>query len=259
MQDQQSGIPLDDLIDLVALYRTSWSDVRNHFYLDYSDQTGFGLTSCREADRTVLTKLYERGYIAPSPEYCLPSGLSTYPPEDIVWLLNPGFEHGPPKVLVDTLEHPVFEMGVFTQQRQEEVKSTWIRLALEDILAHLESALTAHEYVLRAGPKTEAVFSQILDHFSTYQAFNYIWHAVEKASAYQRRTRISNRRAANTVITICQTRVDRAICEGWEIKAYRRNYKIRRSMRIHIFANVVTALGERFYSARPSISALLEQ
>ena len=135
---------------------------------------------------------------------------------------------------------------------KDEALPLWYELALDEVLAYLAMRLRDHHYEPRFGEKTVQVFRCLLERYSVYEIFNFIWSGVRDAASYQVRHGVSRRQAANAVIGNCQRRAERAMAEGWVVKPYRRDPRVPQSECTSLYANVVMRLGERFLSQPPS-------
>ena len=91
----------------------------------------------------------------------------------------------------------------------------------------------------------------MLEDFSIFQIYNFIWVSVTNAVAYQVRTGIGRRHTANLIPGSCQKRAEKAKCEDWVIKEYRRDVSVPMSTRVSLFSNVITDLGDGFFTTIP--------
>ncbi|HEY9018600.1 hypothetical protein [Thiomicrospira sp.] len=174
---------------------------------------------------------------------------------DIVrWKLTIGRSSDENITILQELEKLLCNKDMWPSQWKSQVTDLWLELALDEVLAYLEICLLDHHLEARFGEKTTRVFLNILERFPINKVYNFIWGSVKDAVAYQVRTGVPDRQAANSVVGICQNRAERALTEGWEVKSYRRNYRIPQSVRTSYFSNVVTSLGEDFFAQIPGSS-----
>ena len=134
----------------------------------------------------------------------------------------------------------------------EELLSVWLELALEEVLHYLTIKLREHQLEPEIGKKTISVFTDLLQNFSISQIYNFIWGSVTNAVAYQVRKGLNRRHTSNLIPISCQQRAEKAMCEGWIVKEYRRDTSVPASTRVSLFSNVVTDLGDDFFTSVPN-------
>ncbi len=110
---------------------------------------------------------------------------------------------------------------------------------LNECLAFLKLALGKHRLYLSPGKKTRQVLTQCLEHFSVAQIYCLIWRAAKDAAAYSLRPGIGRRHAANSVVGNISRYMETALANGWDIKAFRRDYDLPQSSLSRILFNVV--------------------
>ena len=114
----------------------------------------------------------------------------------------------------------------------------WRELAVTECVAYLLLCLGEHDLPFKAGEKTLAVMEDTLETFSIGQTYNFIWRASRDAAAYMVRERVPAARAANSAVGNIQRAMERARAEGWDIKAYNRDWRLPVSAVSHNFFTV---------------------
>lgn len=256
---------LRDVVDVVALCRAGRYENTDNISALIDQVLPLCCTSDWQAD--VALRLHDLGYIDVGD---LSIGIDWQPLEEvdghldldidlIPWKLSLGKSCTENIEILSSYEQTLRCASQWNVGWETELQSLWHECALDEVLAYFSARLHQHGFVPRIGDKTRQVFSEILDHFSVYEAYNFVWAAVKNAAAYKLRTNVSGRHAANTIVGYCQQRAERAVAEKWSIKPYRRDPSIPVSVRSSLFANVVTKLGERFYSDSPGDTAVLSE
>lgn len=175
----------------------------------------------------------------------------------IVWQLSIGTDPENNIKKLGAIEHVLKNTELWPEHWHAEVMPIWIELALEEVLLYLKQRLQDHYLHPQIGDKTRRVFIDMLHDFSISQIYNFIWGAVTNAVAYQVKKRLSPRHTVNLVPGNCQRRAEKALCEKWTIKDYRRDVSVPASTRVSLFSNVVTNLGDKFFTAVPNTTSIV--
>lgn len=255
-----NDISLRDSVNLISIIRTGLcedSDIIN------SLRTQSLHVCCRrETENKIILDLYNKKYIDISLAndkddiYFDSDGKLQMIITNIEWQLHLGQDQLTSLSILYDIEKRLRNPVNYPIHWIAEIKELWRELAMEEILAFTEFQMNKHHFEARFGDKTLHVFQEILTSYPIYKIYNFIWGAVTNAVAYQVRSNISRRQAANSVIGNCQRRAEKAKAEGWQIKEYRRPPYIPVSTRVDLFRNVVTNLEERFYTEVPSAAFL---
>ena len=176
--------------------------------------------------------------------------------EYLAWELTLGDTGDDNLAKLTLIEHILKNRNMWPTHWYAELLPMWIELALEEILLYLSIKLRAHQLEPQVGEKTKKVFTVLLEDFSIFQIYNFIWVSVTNAVAYQVRTGIGRRHTANLIPGSCQKRAEKAKCEDWVIKEYRRDVSVPVSARVSLFSNVVTDLGDDFFTSIPDKTLL---
>jgi hypothetical protein len=111
--------------------------------------------------------------------------------------------------------------------------------------------MTAHKFSFNPGDKTYFVSNGVLEDYSIAQVYYFIWSATTNAAAYQVREGIQRVHAANVVIGSIQKKAERALAEGWQPKAYRRDFRCPQSVVSSVLFNLVLQIGEAAFDTPP--------
>lgn len=249
-------LSLRDAVHLVALARVGRREDSDQ--IDALSEHPMALRCTTRASETVVRELYELGALdlsfANAPGVISADGLRRM---QIDWsVVRFQFRLGSDvEENIDALhrvEERLRNRSLWLDRWRREILSLWYELALDELLAYLGMRMVEHHFEPRFGAKTTQVLGTLLEQYSVYEIFNFLWAAVRDAAAYQVRHHTSRRQAANAVIGICQRRAERALAEGWTVKPFRRDPKVPQSECTSLFANVVTRIGERFLAVPPS-------
>lgn len=152
-----------------------------------------------------------------------------------------------PEELISTLEGIFLDMS-WPDSWYNQCIPLWKEVALNECLQYLDLCMKKHSFEFSPGEKTRRVLQNALSTFSTAQVFNFIWGSAQSAAAYYMRERIPKRRAANSVVGTIQRRADRARAEGWDVKAYRRDWDCPQTMFSRILFDVVLQIGDEGFN-----------
>ena len=253
-------ISLRDSINLISLARIGLSE--NSDIINPLKTHSLNICCRRETENRIILDLYNKKYVDISLN-CKEDAIhidSDGKPQMIVpnieWQLHLGQNQLTNLSILYDIEQRLRDQINYPINWITEMMELWQELAIEEILAYTEFQMNEHHFEARFGDKTLRVFQDLLSSYPIYKIYNFIWGAVTNAAAYQVRSNISRRQAANSVIGNCQRRAEKAKAEGWHVKEYRRNPNIPLSARIDLFRNVVTNLEERFYTEAPNVACL---
>lgn len=62
---------------------------------------------------------------------------------------------------------------------QDDWLELWMRIAIEECIAHLQLCLSEHDFPFATGPKTRGTYTDLLETFSVGQIFNFNWRAAK--------------------------------------------------------------------------------
>jgi len=142
-----------------------------------------------------------------------------------------------------------FRDGPWPEAWRSSWSEGWRELAVGECVAYLLLRLREHDLPFTAGEKTIAVMEDTLKTFSIGQAYNFIWRAARDAAAYMVRERVPAARAANSTVGNIQRAMERARAEGWDVKAYNRDWRLPVSAVSHTFFTVAMQVSD-FMSIR---------
>ncbi len=141
------------------------------------------------------------------------------------------------EIPVDNRTYP--EIKIFIQQLEKKLSSidwedSWYseakelgkEIALQESLAYLNCVMTEHQFNFSVGEKTILVLNKILEQCSVAQSYNLIWGAAKDAAAYYMRSNTPKAQAANSVVGGIERKFERYLANNWEIKAFRRDFRL---------------------------------
>jgi hypothetical protein len=163
--------------------------------------------------------------------------------ERVKWVLpiEDGSTH--PKQLAEHLESVFLNMN-WAEHWYEEQLSFSRKVALHECLQYLKVCLEEHSFTFHPGEKTMLILNNVLEDYAVAQVFNFIWRASKDAAAFYMREKVPKQQAANTVVGSIQRQAEKARSEGWEIKAYRRDFRCPQSMVSQVLFNAVLQIGD---------------
>lgn len=111
----------------------------------------------------------------------------------------------------------------------------WKKIALNESIEYLLYSLDKVGFDFSPGEKTKKVFENLLEFYSVSQIYSIIYRAVANSTKLYQEKRMPKKRAANTVITFCESNGERAIAEGWKLAKYRRDYNLPETLISQVF------------------------
>lgn len=134
--------------------------------------------------------------------------------------------------------------------------SLWRELALAELEAYIEWELAIHRFDAGWSGSLLEALEEGLETFSTAQMFYFCWTTVRDLASQHLR----NPAPFETYKTYLQKtlagKISRAAREGWEVKAYSRQWRRAQSAVVDTFSNRASGLGERFLLSTPSHQSL---
>jgi len=124
-------------------------------------------------------------------------------------------------------------------------------MALWECIEYLIFTLAEHRLELNPGEKTLEMFSHLLERYSVSQIYSFIWRASKDAAAFYVRERVTKQHAANTVVGTIQRMAEKADAEGWEVKGYRRDFRLPQSLMSEVLYNAVLKIGSAGFETKP--------
>jgi hypothetical protein len=112
-------------------------------------------------------------------------------------------------------------------------------LALSECLEYLHFVLEEHGLPCKPGEKTRLILSRCLEKLSVAQVYSFIWRAGKDAAAFQMRKRVPKTHAANIAPGAIERSFERAMANGWEVRCYRRDFRIPQTVLSRLMYNVM--------------------
>lgn len=267
--------PLEDMklkhaIALFALGRACASE--DFSYFRPVESVPERLTPTRDYDSNLLVDLNEHGLIGVDPDASSLRAFNfereadseeltiiSYYPRSATWKLAEYCLYRREGLLMEEQVHP---LKVFQDLEEwfdhtstwpplwavacegDEWWTLWKEISLHECLAYLELVLAEHNLPFKAGDRTRFVLSSVLETFSVAQVWNMIWRAGRDAAAFYMRQNPTRSHAANTVPGSIQRQAERALAEGWDLKGFRRNPQLPRSVLSEAFFGRALRIGD---------------
>lgn len=209
----------------------------------------------------IVRQLYHYGFIAVNPASPIDAFKfndgepTTFYVNKVLWSLNFGGSSQETQEAVAELER-FFRTGGWPEHWYSERISLWKKLALQECLTYLNIVLNEHKLDLNPGEKTYMVFNNALEEYSVGQVYNMIWRSGRDAAAFYMRGGVTKPHASNTVVGSIQRQADKARAEGWETKAYRRDWRCPESILSQTLFNTALKIGEKGFNLPPIASSL---
>ncbi|MDQ1524127.1 MAG: hypothetical protein QOE47_2051, partial [Pyrinomonadaceae bacterium] len=179
--------------------------------------------------------------------------ITSYYINRVMWNISIGNNIEQKKNIINELEL-MFKDKDWPRSWAAESRPLWKKIALEECLEYLEISLGEHNFSINPGEKTRLVFDNLLEDYSVAQAYNLIWQGVKDAASFYVRQQVTRSHAANYAINAIQRKAERGLAEGWEYKAFRRNFKCPQSAVSALFFNTVLQIGEIGFSVPPRLN-----
>ncbi len=153
------------------------------------------------------------------------------------------------KELVRELENVALS-GNWPASWHEESEALWSELAFAEAIQFFALCSQQRGWRPNLGDATNAMLKNLLRDHSVAQCYRIVWTGAQQTADYKVRKNISNPHAANVLIGACQRWADRARVENWEVKPFRRNFELPRTVVSYVLHDVFFKIGERGFSER---------
>ncbi len=241
------SLSFNDAVFLLGLVRVGASE--DLAYVAPPELFTTMLSPTIEFDREILDTLYRHNVICihpgsrPESVVIENERFTRFFPFKVHWIL-PLPEDGPsPSKFVENLE-ALLRSGDWPEEWMAEATALHRTVALQECLQYLRLVLEEHGFEPRFGDKTSLVLNAVLRDFSVGQAYNFIWRAARDAAAFFVRDGTSRTHAANIVPGAIQRMAERAQAEGWDVKAYRRDFRAPQSQLSQVLFTLALKLPE---------------
>jgi len=244
-----------EVVFLLSLLRYAGSEDLD-FIIPY-ELVSADLSPTSEYDHDIINKLFRRKLIAIHPgskaeSVIIEEGkLTGYFPLKVHWTLPLEGREISPAAFMEQLELRLRDRASWPEDWSEKTVKLFQEVALQECLQYLQVVVEDHGFELRVGDKTLLVLKDILRRYSVAQAYNFMWRAAKDAAAFYVRKDTSRRHAANTIPGAIQRMADRATAEGWDVKAYRRDFRAPQSMLSRVLFDVALGIGETGFTSIP--------
>jgi hypothetical protein len=245
-------ISFEDAIGLLSIIRLAGSEDLNHIDALWTVKQPLAPTETLKYD--VIRQLYQNKLIFVHPDSPVDAFkfentvIESFYLDRVIWALPIPQNLSHPRDLVAELEKIFLNMD-WPDAWYDERLIVCKKVALEECLEYLAISLTEHKFTFTPGEKTQLMFSNLLEDFAVAQIYNFIWRAAKDAAAFYMRERVAKQHAANTVVGSIQRQAERARSEGWEVKAYRRDFRCPQSMISQVLFNTALHIGDEGFNA----------
>lgn len=213
-------------------------------------------TPNKELQKSLLADMGEAGLIKISDQSDLSAFgfndgcLETYYSEQVRWLLD--IENA--KELIIEIEFTASCRDAWPDSWHDQVHELWFDIAFAEALAFYKY-MAAERGLPESGEKaTQLMLRNLLQSYSVAQCCRVIWTGAQQASDFLVRTRTYKKHASNFMISACQRWADRARAERWDVKGFRRNFNLPRSMMSFVLFDTFLGIGEEGFNCRPTDS-----
>ncbi len=117
-------------------------------------------------------------------------------------------------------------------------------LLLADALDYLDLQMSEHGFELKVGERTRLAVARALEHFSLGSVYNIVNRAARNSAAYYQRSGVPKQQAANSVVSRVDGDTDRALAEKWDLKPYRRDWRLPMSVLLSTFFVTALSVGD---------------
>jgi hypothetical protein len=250
------SLDLTDAIYLISIMRGAYEDLTKIKPIELFEQP---LAADKDLTKEIVIQSHDNGLIYVHPD----SEPETFVDETLDRFYIYKVYYAPmvtekslvdPKTLVTDL-HQYVSLP-WTEEECNEALELWNKIALSECMEYLLFVMNEHQFEFTPGEKTTQYIQFALQHFSTAQVYNIIWRSVKDAVAFYVRERVPKKQAMNTAVASIQRTAERAIAEKWDLKPYRRNYKIKQSIISEVFYNFASQLGDIGFETIPNIEII---
>jgi hypothetical protein len=205
----------------------------------------------------MLLALQALGYIEPE--------LTLSHAED--WLYSRDWiTHGFANVSWRILRPPGAAMGALRNWAEGEDTSTaaletwveiWEDLALAEVAEYARWSLARSAFNPDWADEATSALQEGLKHFGANQVMYLVYIALRSIALTHQRGSVPITQLGHVFASAISNYVERAATEHWKVRGMTRSADLPRSSITVIFADSVTGLGERYFTERPSLDALV--
>ncbi|HEY8501598.1 MAG TPA: hypothetical protein VIL21_02840, partial [Solirubrobacterales bacterium] len=129
----------------------------------------------------------------------------------------------------------IFEEKDWPEHWEDEAPHLQRRIAAHELADYLVARLAEHHFQWSPGEKTWEILNAMARSRSIGEGYNLIWRAARDAAAFYVREGCSAKRAAGYAITVLRRSFENAEAQGWNLKAFSRDWNLPRSEVTHVF------------------------
>ena len=134
--------------------------------------------------------------------------------------------------------------GTWPPNWRDEVEELWRKIAHSECRQFYDYCARMRNLRTNAEGAVNRMLTNLLQDLSVAQVYCVIWVGARLTSDFQIVKNPHKVHAANYMIGACQRWADRARAEGWEVKLFRRNFDLPRSMISYVLFDVIYKIGE---------------
>ena len=123
-----------------------------------------------------------------------------------------------------------------------------MELALAECREFYEYCLSDRSLPYIEGAAIDNMLLNLLRDHSVAQCYGIIWSGAKSASDFKIRNKVSSQHAANYMSGACLRWADKARAEGWDLKSFKRNFNLPRSMLSYVLYDVMLKTGEKGFT-----------
>ncbi|WP_338208597.1 hypothetical protein [Lactiplantibacillus paraxiangfangensis] len=249
---KEEKLSLRDRIYLSALIR-GFMDEDQVFIAPLSSSAA-KLAPTSDFSAEILQHLIARGIIVPASV----SKISAFTEEDFpnqYYLTQVSYQilvatEDDESSLINRLMYP--DRQLFLDDKYETYQ-LWKQIAESEAEEFLLYRMSAVGFDFNVGDKTKMVLNQLLERFSVGQINSFTYRAVANALQWYTENRnISKSHAANSVVSGLEKSGERALAEGWKVKAWTRNYYLGQSEVSEVLYNPIMQVSELGFTEVPT-------
>jgi hypothetical protein len=218
------------------------------------------LSPTKSYTKSMLEELYNSGLILVHPS----SSINAFEELDfpnvfdytkVYYQLNVTDSSSDPKKMIELLLNPRTDQFITDLLYCYDL---WSEVALEECKQYFLSEMEKVGFDFSIGEKTILVFKDLLHNFSVSQIFGIIYSSITYATRLLQEKTLTKKHAANSVVTFCQRRGEKAIAEKWDLRSYHRNYHLPQTMVSQVLFNRILKIGDRGFYQKPNVNIIQE-
>lgn len=181
-----------------------------------------------------------------------------YYPGKVFWEFLPGQSLAEKRIFLRELSS-LAKVGPWPDTWDAESRSVWLEISKAECIEYYALMLEQRSYDAEIGPKTNAVFDDLLERFSVGQIFYLIWSSVKDTTDYIVKERLPKYAAKNYYIGSLQRKAERAVAQEWDVRNARRDYARPQSFVSAVWFDAFIEIGDDCLNRLPPKPASNDQ